>query len=221
MSYRLAHALDQLRSQIDAHSPNRSKLSDGWIGDAGHKTRDSDHNPWLHAPGSREGIVTAIDITHDPGHGVYAGEIAEQIIASQDPRLKYLIWNSRIVAGGDGPKPWRWRKYGGINHHNKHVHISVEDRDGLFDQTQPWALDLSDLQQVELPKTIDRPLLKRGAKGEAVAVLQRLLVAEQYALEVDGKFGPATDRAVRHFQKSQGAKVDGVVGPYTWELLES
>lgn len=35
----------------------------------------------------------------------------------------------------------------------------------------------------------------------------------------DGMFGPRTADIVREFQKSQGLKVDGIVGPRTWQLL--
>ena len=67
MEFRIAKSLLTLRAQIDAMAPNRNKSSDGAIGDQSHQTRNSDHNP------NADGVVTAMDITNDPEHGVNAG----------------------------------------------------------------------------------------------------------------------------------------------------
>ena len=47
-----------------------------------------------------------------------------------------------------------------------------------------------------------------------------LKAANFYSGNIDGKLGPASRKAVRDFQQSNGLKVDGKVGPKTWTLLE-
>ena len=63
------------------------------------------------------------------------------------------------------------------------------------------------------------PNLRFGHSGLAVRVLQRLLVANGYAVRVDGGFGALTESAVKAFQNQQRLSVDGVVGQRTWRLL--
>lgn len=59
-------------------------------------------------------------------------------------------------------------------------------------------------------------LLKRGASGEEVEALQKLLNERTgSSLEVDGKFGKDTLRVLKEFQESQGLKADGIVGKDT------
>jgi hypothetical protein len=65
--------------------------------------------------------------------------------------------------------------------------------------------------------------LALGAKGKDVSSLQSMLTIYGYlrgAFEV-GKLCPATQRAVRRFQRFYGLKSDGVVGPITKKLLGS
>lgn len=64
-------------------------------------------------------------------------------------------------------------------------------------------------------------LLGRGAKGEAVAELQRGLLALGYALDADGAFGPATAAAVMRFQQDNGLMADGIAGPATQAALRA
>lgn len=65
-----------------------------------------------------------------------------------------------------------------------------------------------------------RPTLRNGDSGEDVLDLQKLLNGYGYGLKEDGKFGAATEAAVRSFQKLYGLTVDGVVGERTWNKLE-
>lgn len=61
--------------------------------------------------------------------------------------------------------------------------------------------------------------LKRGQEGADVRYLQRRLAVLGFAVEADGKFGPATEQAVRELQKAHGYDVDGLVGPATHHLV--
>lgn len=66
---------------------------------------------------------------------------------------------------------------------------------------------------------IQLPVLKKGAKVDTVRALQALLVGYGSDIAVDGSFGPATDKAVRSYQKNHDLEVDGSVGRATWSHL--
>ena len=63
-----------------------------------------------------------------------------------------------------------------------------------------------------------RPVLRSGDSGVWVNDLQTALNAiyGRDIATVDGRFGPATQRAVQAFQRSHGLTVDGIVGVATW-----
>ncbi len=135
-TWRAADSLLKLRTQVNAQWPNRSKASDGTVGDSAHQTRDSDHNPWV--KDGAMGVVTAIDITHDPANGCDAEAVVAALLASRDNRIKYIIWNRRIMSSS--VSPWTWRPYTGANPHNKHFHLSVLPTKSLYDGTQDWRI---------------------------------------------------------------------------------
>ena len=123
----LCKAGQQLRLQVDDTYPDRDRTSDGWIGDARHSSRPSDHNPdWKNAV---EGIayVRAIDIDRDLSGKTKPDlmpDLADQLrLAAKrgDKRISYIIFAGRIASSRMG---WRWRKYRGLNPHDKHCHIS-------------------------------------------------------------------------------------------------
>ena len=66
---------------------------------------------------------------------------------------------------------------------------------------------------------LDLPVLKKGAKEEAVRAMQILLNGYGYALEVDGSFGGATERALKAYQADSGLEADGSCGRKTWNQL--
>ncbi|WP_370962326.1 hypothetical protein [Amycolatopsis sp. cg9] len=139
MAWRVARSLEVLRAQLNTIAPGRDRASDGGIGDAAHASRDSDHNPWFHLPGDPAGIVTARDFTHDPAGGLDGQRLADTLEQGRDRRIKYVIWNRRIMAGDAGPSPWEWRAYRGPSPHTKHLHVSVV-ADATCDDTTEWAL---------------------------------------------------------------------------------
>ncbi|MFC4109730.1 N-acetylmuramoyl-L-alanine amidase [Micromonospora zhanjiangensis] len=61
--------------------------------------------------------------------------------------------------------------------------------------------------------------LRAGATGERVRALQYQLRAHGATVIADGSFGPGTESAVRTFQSSVHASVDGEAGPQTWNQL--
>lgn len=125
---RLVAAGVQLRKQIDQRWPRRDRRSDGWIGDAAHQSRRSDHNPdargWVHA------IDIDADLDKDDPHA--AQRLADQIVAYArsglpgSDRIKYVVFNDRIASGTYKDTWWKWRGSG--YGHLHHIHVSFTDK---------------------------------------------------------------------------------------------
>jgi peptidoglycan/xylan/chitin deacetylase (PgdA/CDA1 family) len=62
-------------------------------------------------------------------------------------------------------------------------------------------------------------IIRRGARGDLVSLLQETLRACGYDIWADGVFGPVTESVVRKFQQDSGLYADGVVGPATLKEL--
>lgn len=214
MAWRLAKGLEKLRSQVNAKWPNRSKDSDGSIGDEAHASRSSDHNPWV-KDGSM-GVVTAIDITHDPKGGFDSYAFADMLLKNRDPRIKYVISNRRIGAGSEDPSPWTWRHYSGTNAHDHHCHISIKSDKAHYDNTDDWNIDGVAPSAPEAVASFEKPFptVRKGSQGEYVKLLQSKL-----GVAIDGDFGPETDLSLKAYQLAHHLTVDGVAGPQTWKSI--
>lgn len=140
--WRVAKSLLALRQQVNELAPGRRKESDGTIGDHRHCGAGGSSDHCARVPDGGVGVVTAIDITHDPANGCSAEAIVQAIWASRDPRIKYLIWNRRIANSSavGAHAPWTWRTYGGSNPHSKHFHLSVKSERAHYDSTAAWTL---------------------------------------------------------------------------------
>jgi hypothetical protein len=204
----VAESLGRLLAQLNALAPHRSKVSDGGIGDANHATRDSDHNPWYVL--DSQPLVTARDFTNDPAGGLDCQRLADALRRARDSRLKYVIWNRRIMSGAGGPSPWVWRSYTGTNPHTKHLHLSVV-ADQRCRDASPWMLP-----GMTGGSPSKYPTIRRGDTGEAVKLIQRFLGVVGPGDLGYGQFGPKTEDAVIHYQRMRGLTPDGIVGPMTW-----
>jgi len=66
------------------------------------------------------------------------------------------------------------------------------------------------------------PLLRNGSKGLPVRRLQKRMQLAGFEIpEVNGRFGPKTEAAVKTLQKQAGLEVDGIVGPKTWAVVDA
>lgn len=143
--WRVAESLRKLLGQINTAAPARKKASDGTIGDTSHRNRNSDHNPWIWDENTRKGVVSALDVTHDPAGKCDCNILVASLVTNKDPRIKYIIWNKRIVNSSPigGTNAWVWRSYSGSNPHDKHVHISVKCPKSDYDDNGDWSFELS------------------------------------------------------------------------------
>lgn len=202
MSYREAEALKTLHEEIDEAAPRRSRRSDGWIGDAAHRARGSDHNPWVRDRAG-VGVVRARDFTHDPAGGLDAGDLADRIVALAKrghPALgpgAYVIFNRRIASATQDGAPWDWEYYGGDNPHTHHVHVSVSEGPG-YDSRAPWGVMRARVRPAISVSRV-RELFKAAAAGQPVP-------ASPYVRRIQRRLNRLYD---------DGLTVDGVVGPRT------
>ena len=202
MAWRNSKATAKLLAQVNAIAPERNKKTDGSIGDTEHAKRKSDHNP------NAAGVVCAIDITHDPKHGVDGEALANALRTSGDPRINYIIFNKRIAGNGKG---WNWRKHTGAPH-SFHVHLSVKQDPALYDDGRPWKLDAlkaaAPAKSVLLPEAelkpakpsetvnVNRPLTEPEIR-EAQDLLRKLGYTD--VGETDGVWGANSKGALTKF----------------------
>lgn len=172
MTWRLAKSLATLRSELNDMAPNRSRASDGTIGDPAHASRASRHNP------NRYGVVTAFDATHDPAGGCDIHAIARRHVLDPHPELEYVISDGEVAKRRTG---FTWEPYYGSNPHTLHAHFAVgrgPDSDPLppYDSVTPWGVTEDDmpLNDTDLAK-IRLIVAQEVAKGTAT-LYERLRV---------------------------------------------
>jgi len=178
--WRLARSLVTLRDEVNAFAPGRSRAADGTIGDAAHAARSSRHNPNAH------GVVTALDVTHDPAGGMDVHALARRLVLHPHPDLCYVISARQIAMRAHG---WEWRPYTGSSPHTAHAHFAVgggldADPRPPYDDTDPWGVAPPQQEDDMTPQEhemlafgaifalqgkLDANIAKAYAKGDAAA----------------------------------------------------
>jgi hypothetical protein len=201
-SYRLCYAGQDLYNQIMKAYPRRDTRSDGWVGDASHSARKSDHNVnWSWRPG----IVKALDVDKDgfPDFNAFVERI--RVLASRgDRRFRggYIIWNRRIASAKSG---WRWTRYTGENGHTAHAHFSFADAKADFDARGTYPVKAAAARPAPVPTPYGRT-----SKGDRVLGMANPLMQG------------ADVKNVQNFLRSlgnPGLKADGVYGQATGDLV--
>lgn len=133
----LVPCLVELRAGFDRAAPDRSTGSDGWIGDAAHRNRRSDHNP------DARGKVHAIDVTTELNESDLTMEKCVQLLVARcrlgaEERLTYIIFRRRIWSASAG---WRERPYTEEDPHENHAHFSASNQPGLENSQASWHLE--------------------------------------------------------------------------------
>lgn len=67
---------------------------------------------------------------------------------------------------------------------------------------------------------VAKPVLRRGSKGSEVAYLQDNLCRFGFVIDVDGRFGPATEAAVIGWQIANDLVGDGIYGPKSYAKMK-
>jgi hypothetical protein len=178
---RIAKSLAVLRDECNAIAPNRSKTLDGWLGDKAPQARVSRHNPY-------QGVVCALDITHDPAHGLDCQALFDRLREYPHPNLEYLIHNRQVARRRNG---WAVERYTGSHPHDGHMHVAVgHGTDGApfaslteVDNTDPWGLedDMTDAERALLKEAVlygKHAKLSDVARSHDMEIIKAMIAGE-------------------------------------------
>ncbi len=137
--------------------------------------------------------------------------------------IMYIIWDRRIW--GTYQMNEGWRPYYGSSPHTDHIHFSFS-WDGAMRRTSWWtgkawtSVTRTPGGSASVPVTPSTPdsypTLRVGASGSDVALAQKVI-----GTPADGAFGPATETALRTWQRSNSVTVSGVLDAATWARMVS
>lgn len=244
----VARSLNAAAAEFDKLYPNRSKASDGALGNASHAATVSDHNPCWGCSGSNYGLIRAIDLTtsswgvaglkYTAAQRKWHQDLIEDLIETEKnnpvDRLWYII---HYIPGDPYPKIWSrttgWasKRYTGASPHDHHFHLSIMRTNAAEADTKPWFTKLHN-GSGPAPVAWDGKSFPGSDKfvidsyGSWVTLLGQRLVVHGWTGYLDGpgpSFSETDKKAVAWFQSKHPSITDkpGVVGEITWSLLLS
>jgi hypothetical protein len=219
----LAHNLDVRRQNVWSCWGHDVQV--GWIGDAAHQSRCSDHNR------DSVGVVHAIDVMVT---GSRAAAVVKEALAHPGD-LQYVIHNRTIWTVGNN---WQPKAYTGSNPHTIEVHLSgkhgsAHESSGTcvgYDLTAQAATPVFNLCPKPVKPPVPKPPVPKPVHAPGTRVLKNanpdltgadVVFVQQFIGKArcgpaDGTYGAKTASGVRWYQAMRGIHVDGIVGPGTW-----
>ncbi|HCE60779.1 MAG TPA: hypothetical protein DER11_05185 [Janibacter terrae] len=132
--------------------------------------------------------------------------------------VMYIIWNRQIW--GTYQMSTGWRAYNGVSPHTDHIHFSFS-WDGAMQRTSWWTgkawtgvTTTPGGPSMPIPDPTEYPTLRVGSSGPDVKLAQEVI-----GVTADGAFGPATQTALKTWQRTNGVKVTGVLDDATWNRM--
>lgn len=155
------------------------------------------------------------------------GVSAQQVQAALNKWARYCGFGPLVVDGGFGAKTVHAvREFQSHRGQGLKVDGIVGGATWKFLRNPPGIVKRVVHVPVPAPRPVvpsGNPVLAAGTVGQQVAAMQYYLshsgLAGVRGINADGSFGPATETALRNFQKLRGLTVDGLYGPATAKAL--
>lgn len=146
-----------------------------------------------------------------------SAEEAAEYVATREGAVESACWfwdinNLNAIADTDDVKRMTKKINGGS--------IGLEDRQNRYVnalQVLGMSAEVFSIEEDEAEDILDDiGILRKGARGEGVVIMQKAL-----GISADGVFGPGTEKALKEWQVANGLVGDGIAGPATFgKLLE-
>jgi hypothetical protein len=194
------------------------------------KSKAAGHEIWfmwgMGAAGSEHGTGNALDLMV---RNAAAGDWIRDYIWRNRERLRliHVIWEQHITSTVVQPGVRRLMSDRGSVTQNHYDHVHVLFREGTYRAPASAPAPTPAPAPAPTPTGVRTLYYREGnvMTGTDVKRLQSGLKSKfpLYAsnLVVDGKFGPATEKAVKEFQRRSNLTADGRVGPATRDKLDN